>query len=87
VRKSGNRLRITAQLVKVADGYHLWSERYDRQMEDIFEIQDEIALAVVEALRVTLLGREKAAVLKRSTDNPGGLQPVPQGAPRLDTVD
>jgi TolB-like protein/Flp pilus assembly protein TadD/predicted Ser/Thr protein kinase len=70
VRKAGNRLRITAQLVKVADGYHLWSERYDRQMEDIFEIQDEIALAVVQALKVTLLGREKAAVLKRSTDNP-----------------
>jgi len=70
VRKSGSRLRITAQLVKVADGYHLWSERYDRQLEDIFEVQDEIALAVVEALKVTLLGREKAAVLKRSTDNP-----------------
>jgi len=70
VRKAGNRLRITTQLVKVTDGYHLWSERYDRQLEDIFEIQDEIALAVVEALKVTLLGGEKAAVLKRSTDNP-----------------
>ena len=58
VRKAGNRLRITAQIVKVADGYHLWSERYDRQMEDIFEIQDEIALAVVEALKVALLGDE-----------------------------
>ena len=69
VRKAGNRLRITAKLVKVTDGYHLWSERYDRQLEDIFEIQDEIALAVVEALKVTLLGEEKAAVLKRSTDN------------------
>jgi serine/threonine protein kinase len=70
VRKAGSRLRITAQLVNVADGYRLWSERYDRQLEDIFEIQDEIALAVVEALKVTLLGGEKAAVLKRSTDNP-----------------
>ena len=69
VRKAGTRLRITAQLVNVADGYRLWSERFDRQMEDIFEIQDEIALAVVEALKVTLLGGEKAAVLKRSTDN------------------
>ena len=58
VREAGNRLRITAQIVKVADGYHLWSERYDRQMEDIFEIQDEIALAVVEALKVALLGDE-----------------------------
>ena len=69
VRKAGNRLRITAQIVKVADGYHLWSERYDRQMEDIFEIQDEIALAVVEALKVALLGDEKAAVLKRATED------------------
>jgi serine/threonine-protein kinase len=69
VRKAGNRLRITAQLVKVADGFRLWSERYDRQMEDIFEIQDEIALAVVEALKVTLLGGEKAEVVKRSTEN------------------
>lgn len=74
VRKAGDRLRITVQLVKVTDGYHLWSERYDRQMEDIFDIQDEIALAVVEALKVTLLGREKAAVLKRSTDNPEAYQ-------------
>ncbi|MBI5770985.1 MAG: TIR domain-containing protein [Verrucomicrobia bacterium] len=69
VRKAGHRLRITAQLIKVADGYHLWSERYDRELKDIFDIQDEIALAVVEALKMTLLGREKAAVLKRSTEN------------------
>jgi serine/threonine protein kinase/tetratricopeptide (TPR) repeat protein len=74
VRRAGNRLRITAQLVNVADGYHAWSERYDRQMDDIFEIQDEIALAVVEALKVTLLGEEKAAVLKRSTENPEAYQ-------------
>ena len=69
VRKAGNRLRITAQLISVADGYHLWSERYDREMEDIFEIQDEISLAIVDALKVKLLGTEKAAVLKRHTDN------------------
>jgi adenylate cyclase len=56
VRKSGNRLRITAQLVKASDGYHLWSERYDREMKDIFEVQDEITLAVVDALKVKLLG-------------------------------
>jgi TolB-like protein len=74
VRRAGNRLRISAQLVKVADGYQLWSERYDRQMEDVFEIQDEIALAVVEALKVKLLGEEKAAVLKRSTDDPEAYQ-------------
>ena len=69
VRKSGNRLRITVQLVNAADGYHLWSERYDREMKDIFDIQDEIALAVVDVLKVKLLGKEKAAVLKRYTEN------------------
>jgi serine/threonine-protein kinase len=50
VRKAGNRLRITAQLIKVADGYHLWSERYDRELTDIFEIQDEIAGAIAAKL-------------------------------------
>jgi non-specific serine/threonine protein kinase len=69
VRKAGNRLRITAQLVNVADGYHLWSERYDREMEDIFDLQDEISLAIVDALKVNLMGAEKAAVVKRYTDN------------------
>ncbi|MFQ5641426.1 MAG: hypothetical protein ACE5IR_25905 [bacterium] len=48
VRKAGNRLRITAQLIKIADGYHLWSERFDRELTDVFEIQDEIALAIVD---------------------------------------
>ncbi len=69
VRKSGNRVRITVQLVNAADGYHLWSERYDREMKDIFDVQDEITLAVVDALKVKLLGTEKKAVLKRYTDN------------------
>jgi serine/threonine-protein kinase len=68
VRKAGNQVRITVQLVKVSDGYHLWSERYDRDMQDIFDLQDEITLAVVDALKVKLLGEEKAAVLKRYTD-------------------
>ena len=54
VRKSGNRLRITAQLINVADGYHLWSERYDREMKDVFEIQDEITENIVRALKVVL---------------------------------
>jgi len=70
VRKSGNRVRITVQLVNALDGYHLWSERYDREMKDIFDVQDEITLAVVEALKVKLLGEEKAALLQRYTDNP-----------------
>ena len=54
VRKSGDRLRITAQLVKTADGYHLWSRQYDRKLEDIFEIQEEIADSIANALSVTL---------------------------------
>jgi len=55
VRKSGRTLRITAQLVRVDSGYHLWSETYDRNVEDIFKVQDEIAAAVVEALKARLL--------------------------------
>jgi len=54
VRKSGNRLRITAQLIKVDDGFHLWSKTYDRELTDIFAIQDEIAKAVVDALKIEL---------------------------------
>ena len=57
VRKSGNRLRITAQLINVADGYHLWSERYDRELVDVFAIQDEISQAIVNTLEVQLLGK------------------------------
>ena len=56
VRKSGNQLRITAQLIQADNGYHLWSETYDRQLDNVFQIQDEIAAAVVEALKITLLG-------------------------------
>ena len=60
VRKAGNRVRITAQLVKTSDGYHLWSETFDRELDDIFFIQAEIAEQVSRALQVTLLGREGA---------------------------
>jgi TolB-like protein/Tfp pilus assembly protein PilF len=74
VRKAGNRLRITAQMINVSDGYHLWSERYDRELKDIFDVQDEISLAIVDALKMKLLGEEKAAVLKRYTENPEAYQ-------------
>ena len=60
VRKSGNRLRIMTQLISTADGYHIWSEKYDREMSDIFEVQDEIAAAVTKALRSKLLGDDEA---------------------------
>jgi serine/threonine protein kinase/tetratricopeptide (TPR) repeat protein len=69
VRKSGERLRITAQLVDVQDGCHLWSERFDRTLEDVFAIQDEIALAVVDNLKVHLLGHERGAMERRHADN------------------
>ncbi len=69
VRKAGNRLRITAQLIKVADGYHLWSERYDRELEDVFAVQDEIAANIVKALRVVLTDDEKRAIERPHTDN------------------
>jgi tetratricopeptide (TPR) repeat protein len=58
VRRSGNRLRITAQLINLADGYQLWSERYDRDIKDIFDIQDEIARSIAERLKLALEGRD-----------------------------
>ncbi|MDH4029422.1 MAG: hypothetical protein OEU49_01110 [Chromatiales bacterium] len=63
VRKQKDQIRVTAQLVKVDDGYHLWSDTYDRQLDDVFAIQDEIATEVVGALKQTLLGEEDKAVL------------------------
>jgi TolB-like protein/lipoprotein NlpI len=56
VRTHGNQIRVTAQLIQADDGYHLWSETYDRQLDNVFQIQEEIAVAVTEALRITLLG-------------------------------
>ena len=69
VRKAGNRLRITAQLIDTASGHHLWAERYDRELADIFDIQDEISKAIVDALKVKLLPSEKKAIERRGTDN------------------
>ncbi|MBI4720941.1 MAG: protein kinase [Chitinivibrionia bacterium] len=69
VRKSGKHVRITAQLINAENGYHLWAEQYEREMEDIFSIQDEITMAVVNKLRVSLLGEESAAMKKRPTEN------------------
>ena len=62
VRKAGNRIRISAQLVKVADGFNLWSETYDRELKDVFVIQDEIANSIAEALQITLSAREQRAL-------------------------
>jgi serine/threonine protein kinase/tetratricopeptide (TPR) repeat protein len=67
VRKAGNRLRISAQLVNVADGYHLWSETYNRELQDVFAIQDEIAQSIVTALKVILSDKEKRAIERAPT--------------------
>lgn len=69
VRKYGEKLRISAQLINVLDGYHLWSERYDRELKDIFDLEDEISLAIVDALKIKLLETEKEILIKRYTDN------------------
>jgi adenylate cyclase len=69
VRKAGDRVRITAQLIDGATGGHVWADRYDRDLTDIFTIQDEISKAIVEALKVKLLPEEKKAIEKRGTQN------------------
>ena len=69
VRKAGNRLRISAQLIDAESGYHLWSERFDREMSDVFAIQDQIAHSVVEAMEVTLGPGERDALKKSHTKN------------------
>jgi TolB-like protein/tRNA A-37 threonylcarbamoyl transferase component Bud32 len=67
VQKSGTHLRVTAQLICVADGYHIWSDRFDRKVKEVFAVQDEIAIAVVEKLKVELVAGEKEKVTKRHT--------------------
>jgi adenylate cyclase len=69
VRKAGGRVRITAQLIDGATGDHVWAERYDRDLTDIFAIQDEISKAIVDALKVKLLPEEKKALEQRGTSN------------------
>ena len=69
LRRAGNRLRINAQLVDTQTDFPLWSERYDREMEDVFEVQDEIARKIAEALRVTLSPQEKEAIATKPTED------------------
>ena len=69
VRKAGKRVRITSQLISAADSYHLWSETYDRELEDIFAIQDDIAQSIVGALKATLTGDEGEKLVVPATDN------------------
>jgi adenylate cyclase len=69
VRKAGSRVRITAQLVDAIKGYHLWAERYDRELRDIFSLQDEVAQKIVKALAVTLTEDEQKRLVHKETDN------------------
>jgi non-specific serine/threonine protein kinase len=69
LRRAGNRLRITVQLVQASTGKSVWAERYDRQMEDVFEVQDEIARRITQALRLTLSPQEEKAIAQRPTTN------------------
>ena len=69
IRRSGNRVRVMAQLINVADGFHLWSERYDRELTDIFAIQDEIALAIAAKLKITLDADQSQQLVRAPTAN------------------
>ena len=69
VRKAGNRVRITVQLLDAMEDRHLWAQSYDRELEDVFAVQSEIARSVAEALRVKLLGNEASQIQKKPTDS------------------
>src|SRR5712691_2404256 len=68
-RRAGDKLRISAQLINVADGYHLWSNIYEREIRDVFAIQDDIARAIVTALRVKLVSDPGVTLVEPRTDN------------------
>ena len=70
IRRSGNRVRITAQLVEASTRHSVWAERYDRQLEDVFTIQEEIARSIAQALRITLTPQEEKIIARRPTENP-----------------
>jgi serine/threonine protein kinase/Tfp pilus assembly protein PilF len=69
LRRAGNRLRITAQLVEARTGHSVWAERYDRELKDVFEVQDEIARSITQALRIQLSPREQNAIAQKPTEN------------------
>jgi Predicted integral membrane protein len=74
VRRAGGRVRITAQLIETRNDSHLWAERYDRDLNDIFALQGEISQAIVASLKVKLLPEEKRAIVTRSTLNPNAYE-------------
>ena len=86
VRQAGDQVRITAQLIDAETGFHLWSETYDRRLEDIFQVQDEIAAAIVDKLRIELAPQEQQLARARQGADPErrGLRAVPAGPRRLE---
>jgi non-specific serine/threonine protein kinase len=70
IRRSGSRVRITAQLVEASTRHSVWAERYDRQLEDVFAIQEEIARSIAHALRITLTPQEEKTIARKPTENP-----------------
>jgi serine/threonine protein kinase/tetratricopeptide (TPR) repeat protein len=79
VRRSGKRLRVTAQLINVSDGYHLWSDRYDRELDDVFAIQDDIATNISRKLRLTFEGKTEEPLVRPSTEHMGAYDLYLQG--------
>ena len=79
VRRAGTRIRVTAQLINAADGYHLWSQRYDRELTDVFAVQDEISAAIAEALQVALSAKPRDA--RPAQAEPCGVRGLPAGPP------
>jgi serine/threonine protein kinase/Tfp pilus assembly protein PilF len=69
IRRSGSRLRVTAQLIETNTGHSVWAERYDREMKDVFEVQDDISRSITQALRITLTAREQRAIEQKPTEN------------------
>jgi eukaryotic-like serine/threonine-protein kinase len=79
VQVIGNRLRITPKIINVSDGSQVWSSQYDRQMEDVFAIQDEISREIVKALKITLLGEKEVPIIRSYTANPEAYQAYLKG--------
>ena len=84
IRRAGNRVRITAQLIDAATGGHVWAERYDRDLTDIFAVQDEVTRQIVEALKVKLTPSEEARIADTPTRQPRSARSIPEGA-RIDS--
>ena len=87
VRKDGDKLRITAQLINVDDGYHVWSETYDRALKDVFAIQDEISDAIVDALKLKLTPQEQQKLSEHAIDNVKAYECFLQAKRRIDRFD